>query len=181
MPEEKRDGTPPRKRPTSQPDQDTHAFRQYRRHLDEEARATIPLLDPVVTVGTVLALAAAMGLAFAPWIRFVREDGTTGSTSALRGDGLMLILAASVGIGALVTAFKAAPGEASFPAMIGFIASVVGLIVVGFTLLDPRFVHINEPELPVSVSRDWGLPSAFLVMVVAVVGSWRLWRMADYY
>jgi hypothetical protein len=174
-------GKESRKRPTPQPSQDIHAFRRYRRGLDEAARSEIPALPPDLLYGTVAGLLAAIGLTFAPWLRYVREDGTVGTSSGIRGDGAVLVLAAIVAIVAFAIASRRAPGDAGFPATVGFMATIIGMLAVGYTMMDPGFIPIDEPELPVSISRAWGLPSAFVVMLVTTYGAWRLWRIAGYY
>jgi hypothetical protein len=179
MPDEPGKGSP--KRPTSQPGQDTHAYRQYRRGLDEAARSEIPALPSDLLYGTIAGLVASIGLTFAPWLRYIREDGSVGTTSGIRGDGFVLVLASVVAVVAFAIAGHRAPGDAGFPATIGFVATIIGFLAVGYTMMDPGFIPIDEPELPVSISRAWGLPSAFIVMLVTAYGAFRLWRIAGYY
>ncbi len=174
-------GKGPPKRPTNQPSQDTHAFRRYRRGLDTAARSEIPALPSDLLYGTIAGLVAAICLTFAPWLRYVREDGTMGTSSGIRGDGAVLVLASIAGIVAFAMASRSAPGDAGFPATVGFVATIIGMLAVGYTMMDPGFIPIDEPELPVSISRAWGLPSAFVVMLVTTYGAGRLWRVAGYY
>jgi hypothetical protein len=174
-------GKEPPKRPTNQPSQDVHAFRKYRRGLDEAARSEIPALPPDILYGTVAGLVAAIGLTFAPWLRYVRDDGTIGTSSGIRGDGFVLVLAAVVAIVAFAISGRQAPGDAGFPATIGFVATTIGMLAVGYTMIDPGFIPIDETEMPVSISRAWGLTSTLIVMLVTTYGAWRLWRIAGYY
>jgi hypothetical protein len=179
MPDDSGKGPP--RRPTNQPSQDTHAFWKYRRVLDEAARSEIPALPPDLLYGTVAGLVAAIVLTFAPWLRYVREDGTVGTSSGIRGDGFVLVLAAVVAIVSFAVSGRQAPGDAGFPATIGFVATIIGMLAVGYALIDPGFIPIDEPELPVSISRAWGLTSTVIVMLVTTYGAWRLWRIAGYY
>ena len=157
------------------------AYLRFRNGLSRASHTDIPGLDPVVVVGTIAALAAAIGLAFAPWLIYTRDDGTTGSTNAIRSEGPVLVIAAIVAIVALVIAVRSDPGDQHFPALVGFCACVVSLIVTGYTLMDPTGIFIDEPEVPAVISRAWGLYGAFLMILAATAGSFILWRTADHF
>jgi hypothetical protein len=164
-----------------QGDHGTNAFRRFRRGLDEASRQEVPRLPPEILFGTVIALAAAIGFAFAPWVRYELDDGTIITESGVRSDGLVLVLAALIAIGALVVANRSEPGDASFPALIGFGACVIGLGAAGNTMMDPGYILIESEPDPVPLTRGWGLICDFLVMLAATWGAFRLWRIADHY
>jgi hypothetical protein len=167
--------------PTTQASHDADAFDAYRVGLDEAAGKPVPRLNLALLAMTVIVLAATIPLTFAPWIEYQREDGTFGYANGMRGDGFVLIIASLVAIVMLVIASRQEPGHGDFQALIGFGATVIGSVGVLYTLMDPGFIHINEPEAPVSQARDWGLYLASLCAVVGAVGAYRLWKTADHF
>jgi hypothetical protein len=168
-------------RPTTQESHSARAYKRFRRGLEQASRQEVPRLPPDVLSGTVIALGAAIGFAFAPWVRYEADDGSTITESGVRSDGLILVLAALIAIGALVVAGRSEPGDASFPALIGFGFCVIGLLAPGITMMDPGFIQIETEPEPVPLARGWGLICDFLVMLVATWGAFRLWRIADHF
>lgn len=168
-------------RPSTQTTHYAGAYHRYRQGVDEMAQVEIPRPRLAAVVAVILLQLAALGLAFAPWLVYQRDDGSIGSTNAIRSDGLVLVVTALAAIVALGYVARSAPGEASFPAIIALVACAAGLLVTGFTMLDPSLVHVDESELPVSHSRGWGLQAAFGVTLVSTFGAFRLWRTTDHF
>lgn len=167
--------------PTTQASHDAEAFDAYRAGLDEAADKPVPRLNLALLVLTIVSLGGAIAFSFAPWIEYVREDGSVGHANGVRGDAFVLIIASIVAIVMLVVASWQKPGHGDFQALVGFGASVVGAIAVVYTLMDPGFIPIDEPETPVSHARDWGLYLTSLCAVLGTVGAYRLWKTADHF
>lgn len=167
--------------PTTQASHDAEAFDAYRAGLDEAAGKPVPRLNRALLAVTMVALGATIPLTFAPWLEYQREDGTFGYANGIRGDGFVLIIASIVAMLMLVIASRQEPGHGDFQALIGFGATVVGAIGVLYTLMDPGFIPIDEPETPVSLARRWGLYLASLCAVLGAVGAFRLWKTADHF
>lgn len=168
-------------RPTTREDHGARAFSRFRHGLELASREEVPRLPGEILSGTIVALAAAIGFAFAPWVRYELDDGTTLTEPGVRSDGLVLVLAALIAIGTLVIAARSEPGDASFPALVGFGACVIGLGAAGNTMMDPGFILVETEPEPVPLARGWGLVCDFLLMLVATWGAFRLWRIADHF
>lgn len=175
------DQSPNDGRPSTETTHYTGAFTRYRQTIDSMAKGEIPRPNLAIVVATILLQVVAIGLAFTPWLVYQRDDVSTGNTNAIRSDGMVLVITALVAIVALVLVARAAPGEASFPAIFAFGACVAGLFITGFTMLDPGFVYVDESEMAVSHSRGWGLLAAFAVTLVSTFGAFRLWRTANHF
>lgn len=171
----------PTGRPTTQASHDAHAFNRFRGGLEEGSQQEVPRLPPAILYGAIIALVSAIGFSFAPWVRYELNDGTTITESGIRGDGLVMVLTALVSIGALAIAGRREPGDASFPAMIGFGFSVIGLLAVGYIMMDPGYIQVDTESQPVALTRGWGLIGGFFVMLAATWGVFRLWRIADHF
>jgi hypothetical protein len=169
------------RRPTTEVDHSARAFSRFRRALANASRQEIPRLPPDILSGTIIALVAAIGFAFAPWVRYELDNGSTGTEPGFRSDGLVLVLVALIAIGALIVAIRGEPGDASIPALIAFGACVIGLGAAGNTLIDPGFILVDTEPDPVPLSRGWGLICDFLTMAVATWGAFRLWRIAEHF
>lgn len=157
----------------------SHAFRRFRRGLVEASRHEVPPLPSDVLFSTIVALLAAIGLAFAPWVRYELRDGTVVTESGIRGDGLVMVVAALIAIVALLVARRGDPGDASLPALIGFGACVAALLAPTIRMMDPGYIMLDAVSPPVPLSRPWGLVGSFLMMLVATWGAFRLWRLTD--
>lgn len=167
--------------PTTQASHEAHDSLSFRRGIDQASRQEAPRLPPKVLYGVIFVLVAAIGFAFAPWVRYELADGTSVAETGIRGDGLVMVLAALIAIGALAFASRTEPGGASFPALIGLGACVLGLLAVGYTMMDPGYIQIDTVAPPVALTRGWGLIGGFLTMLVATLGTFRLWRVADHF
>jgi hypothetical protein len=167
--------------PTGQESHDAKAFDDYRAGLMEAAGTPVPRMNIVLLFGTVIALAAAVPLTFAPWIDYEREDGTFGQVNGIRGDGLVLVVASLVAIVMLLIASRQEPGHGDRQALVGFGAAVLGAIAVLYTLMAPEFITIDEPRAPISHARAWGLYLASLCAVLGAIGASRLWKTADHF
>lgn len=162
------------------PDQGHIAYSDYLKGMKQaegHVVSGIPRLDYLLAL---LGNLIVFGTGFAPWIVFEWRSGEAGHRIGFATDGVFALIAAGVAVVALIVAARRGAGGGDFEALIALGASIVSVVVTGFTLLYVDAFPIDN-IMAGTLGAGWGIITAMITSVLTAIFSFRVRRAASVY